>query len=108
MASDKIVQLTAQNFGESIASGTTLVDFWAGWCRPCKMIAPIVDQIADEYADKLAVAKVDIDAHGALAQQFGVMSIPTLMLFQNGVPVDTIIGVVPKAEIASMIARHIG
>ena len=79
------VHLTKTDFGEKIKTGIALVDFWAEWCGPCKMAAPVIDQLSDEYAGKVLIGKVDVDAEGELAQKFGVMSIPTVILFKDGV-----------------------
>ncbi len=84
-----------------------LVDFWAEWCGPCKMIAPIVDEIADEYDGKLRVAKVDADANQDILINYGIMGIPTLILFKGGEAVERITGFKPKAKIVSKIAAHI-
>ncbi len=82
-----------------------LVDFWATWCGPCRAIAPSVEQIAQEYAGKAKVYKVDIDAEGSLATQFNVMSIPALLVFKGGKVVDQMVGAAPKATIAQMLDR---
>ncbi len=84
-----------------------LVDFWAEWCGPCKMIAPIVDEIASEYAGKLRVAKVDADANQTIIMNYGIMGIPTLILFKGGQPVERITGFKPKGKIVNTIAAHI-
>ncbi|MBY6539187.1 thioredoxin [Rhodococcus sp. BP-349] len=76
-----------------------LVDFWATWCGPCKMVAPVLEEIAGEHADKITVAKLDIDANPQAARDFKVMSIPTMILFQNGEPVKTIVGAKGKAAL---------
>lgn len=91
-----ILHLTKKDFDSTIGSGTTLVDFWAGWCMPCKMLAPVIEEIAEEYADRIKTAKVDVDAEGELALQYGVMSIPTVILFRNGQEVKRLVGVQPK------------
>lgn len=91
--SDLVKELTAANFTNTIASGTVLVDFWAPWCGPCKMQAPILDKVAAKVGDKVVIAKVNVDEAPALAAQFGVRSIPTLILFKNGQKVRDFIGV---------------
>ncbi|MEK6443386.1 thioredoxin [Pseudonocardia sp. T1-2H] len=85
-----------------------LVDFWATWCGPCKMVAPVLDEIAGEHAETLTVAKLDIDANPATARDYQVMSIPTMILFKNGEPVKQIVGAKPKAALLSDLSDHIG
>lgn len=103
MASDKTVALTKDNFEEELKSGYVLVDFWAEWCTPCKMLNPIIDEIAEEMSGKLKVASLDVDSNPELSQQFGVQSIPTIILFKDGQPVDRSIGAVPKDNLVSFI-----
>jgi len=86
----------------------TVVDFWAVWCGPCKMIAPILDDIASEYEGKLQVAKLDVDHNGESAMKYGVMSIPTLILFKAGQPVERIVGFMPKEKLLARIKPHLG
>lgn len=74
-----------------------LVDFWADWCAPCKMIAPVVEQLADEFDGKVKIAKMDIDSNTKVAAEYGIRGIPTLLIFNDGNPVDQVVGVVPKA-----------
>lgn len=81
-----------------------LVDFWATWCGPCKMVAPVLEEIAGEHADKLTIAKLDIDANPNTARDYQIMSVPTMMLFQGGKPVKTIVGAKPKAAILNDLA----
>jgi len=88
-------------------AGTVLIDMWAAWCGPCRMVAPIVEQIANDNDGKLTVAKLNIDEYGAEAVKLGVMSIPTLILFKDGEEVDRLIGAHPKASIQAMINKHI-
>ena len=87
---------------------TVLVDFWAEWCGPCKMISPIVDEIADEMKSKLKVVKVNVDNSQELAMKYGIMSIPTLLIFKNGQPVDQVVGAMPKAQLLSKLKSHTG
>src|SRR5262249_10291201 len=82
-------------------------DFWAAWCGPCRAVAPLVDQLAAEYRGKLKVGKFDIDAHQNVPQKYGVMSIPTLLLFKNGQVTDQIVGAVPKSKLDAMVKRAI-
>ncbi len=88
--------------------GVTVVDFWAGWCGPCHMIAPIVEEIAEEYDGRVKVAKLDVDANQNTTARFAVRSIPSILLFKNGRHVDTMVGVVPKAHIVEKIEQHLG
>ncbi|KKS32958.1 MAG: Thioredoxin [Candidatus Amesbacteria bacterium GW2011_GWA2_42_12] len=86
------VNLTKADFYTQIKSGVALVDFWAVWCGPCKMAGPVIDELSIEYAGKVLVGKVDVDSEGELAQKFGVMSIPTVILFKDGVEVARQVG----------------
>jgi thioredoxin 1 len=89
------------------ATGLVLVDFWAEWCGPCRMIAPILDQIAIEYAGKLTITKMDVDANTQTPMRFNVRSIPSLLFFKGGKHVDTVVGAVPKAHLVGKITQHI-
>ncbi len=89
------------------ASIPTIVDFWAVWCAPCIRIAPILEEIAAEYDGQLQVAKLDVDGNTETAMKYGVMGIPTLILFKNGAPVEQITGLMPKAQILSKIEPHL-
>ena len=100
-----VIELTKDNFNTETAQGKVLIDFWASWCGPCKMLSPIVDEIADEAPDGLKVCKVNIDDCPELAQQFQVMSIPTLIVMQDGKPVASSVGVRPKQKILQMLAE---
>lgn len=101
--SDKVKDLTAANFTNTVASGTVLVDFWAPWCGPCKMQTPILEKVADKIGDKAVIAKVNVDESPALAAQFGVRSIPTLILFKNGQKVRDFIGVQQEAALIEVL-----
>ncbi len=105
MASDKVVHLTADNFEEEVENSSlpVLVDFWAVWCGPCKMIAPIIDQLADEFDGKVKIAKLNVDENRELAMRFKVMSITTLMLFKNGEVVNKMVGARTKAELVKLL-----
>ena len=87
--------------------GLVLVDFWAEWCGPCRVIAPILDQIAVEYAGKLKITKMDVDANQQTPMRFNVRSIPSLLFFKGGKHVDTVVGAVPKAHLVGKITQHI-
>lgn len=102
-------QLTDATFDETIggANEPVLVDFWAEWCGPCKMIAPILDEIASEQAGKLTIAKLNIDDNPAAAQRFGVMSIPTLILFQDGQPKKTLVGAKGKGQLLEELSEFL-
>ncbi len=107
--SDKIVQLTDDCFEEDVlqASGLVLVDFWAEWCGPCKMIAPVLDDIAEEYQDKLTIGKLNIDQNSGTPPKYGVRGIPTLLLFKNGEMVDTKVGALSKTQLKEFIDKNL-
>ena len=103
------VQVTDASFAGEIeqADGLVLVDFWASWCGPCLVVAPVLEQLAGEYAGRAKVAKVDVDANQRTAMRFNVRSIPSILFFKNGRHVDTVIGAVPKATLEGKIKQHL-
>ena len=102
---ENMVDITNLNFDEKVVNSElpVLIDFWAEWCAPCRMLVPALEAVAEKYAGKAVIAKVDIDKQVELAQRFGVMSIPTLLLFKDGEVANKAVGVVGKEKIGSMI-----
>ena len=107
--SEKISNLTPESFKAAINSSTTpvLVDFWAPWCGPCKAIAPTLEELANELDGKLKIAKVNIDDNDAVAAEFGVRAIPTMILFKGGKVAETLVGMMPKAALKAKLAAHV-
>ena len=107
--SDKIVHTTDGNFDADVLQNDkpVLIDFWAEWCGPCKMIAPILDEAADEYADKLQIVKLNIDENPNMAQKFGIRSIPTLMIFKDGAPQAQKLGAMSKSQLTEFLDTNI-
>ena len=104
----KAIEITDANFEEVIASDKpVLVDFWAEWCGPCKMIGPVVEELASEYEGKAVVGKVDVDNNPAVSAKFGIRSIPTLLVFKGGEIVDKQIGAVPKSILAQKLDAQV-
>lgn len=103
------IEITDANFAEEVEKSNVpvLIDFWAVWCGPCRMIAPIVDELAGEYQGKAKIGKVDVDNNPMIANKFGIRSIPTLYIFKDGVAVDQIVGVVPKGSIVEKLNSHL-
>jgi thioredoxin 1 len=105
----KPAEVTDKTFEQVVlnASLPTVVDFWAVWCGPCKMIAPVLEEIASEYDGELQITKLDVDHNNQTAMQYGVMSIPTLILFKNGQPVERIVGFMPKQKLLSKLTPYL-
>lgn len=105
VASDKVVTFTTGNWASEVEQSATpvVVDFWAAWCGPCRMIAPIVEELAGEYEGKVKIGKLNVDENQAVAAKYGVMSIPTLLVFKNGQPVERVVGFVPKKDLKAKI-----
>ncbi|MCL7451961.1 MAG: thioredoxin [Anaerolineae bacterium] len=105
----KPFNVTDDTFEEVVlgADIPTVVDFWAVWCGPCKMIAPVLEELAEEYSDRLQVAKLDVDNNNASAMKYGVMSIPTLILFKDGNAAERIVGFLPKEKLLKKLEPHL-
>lgn len=105
-----VLELTQDNFQEEVLEKDrpVLVDFTATWCGPCRLIAPVVEQLADEFADQVSVGRLDIDQHGPLASQYGVMAVPTLIVFKGGEPVHRAVGVQSKEQLAEKLREVLG
>jgi len=105
----KPVEVTDANFATEIeeAKGLAIVDFWAAWCGPCRVVAPVIDELAREYAGKVKVAKLDVDSNQRTTVRFNVRSIPSILFFRDGKHVDTVIGAVPKQHLERKIEEHL-
>lgn len=98
-----VPEFTSNNFDDQVKDGVTLIDFWAEWCGPCKMIGPLIEELAGEYDGRANVGKINIDDEGDLAVRFGVQSIPTLLILKNGEEAQRFIGVTKKADLAAAL-----
>lgn len=109
MAGGKPIEVTDANFADEIeqGEGLAIVDFWAEWCGPCRMVAPVVEELASEYAGQVKVAKLDVDSNYQTAARFNVRSIPSILFFKDGRHVDTVVGAVPKPHLERKIQEHL-
>ena len=110
MASDKTIEITDSNFDSEVLQSDkpVLVDFWAEWCMPCRMLAPTIDELADEYEGKVKVGKLDTDANRDVSMKYGISAIPTIILFKNGEVEKKFVGMTPKSEFASALDEAAG
>jgi len=109
MASENVITFTNENFENEVLKSDKLVvvDFWAQWCGPCRSLAPIIDEIADDYNGKVKVGKINVDEQGELTAKYRIMSIPTLMFFKDGQVVEKMVGARPKSDITDVIDRNL-
>jgi len=102
-----IITFTTDNFAAETKKGVVMVDFWATWCMPCKAMAPVIEEIAGQTIGKVKVGKVDIDKNGPIANQFGIQSIPTVLIFKDGLLVETFVGVQSKAALVNALSKYV-
>jgi len=109
VSDESLLNVTDENFEDEVIGSElpVLVDFWAVWCGPCRMVAPFVEQIAEEYKDRLKVAKLNVDENQSVPAKYGIMSIPTLLLFKGGELQETIVGALPKDKIVAAVSKHL-
>jgi len=105
----QVIELNEANFDEALGKATVpvIVDFWAGWCAPCRVMKPVMEALAKEFAGRAGFGKIDVDQNQALARRYGVMSIPNFVLFKNGKPVDRAVGAVGRRGLETMLRRHL-
>lgn len=108
MATEKVLTINGENFEKSVTSSSTpvLVDFWAPWCGPCRMIAPVIDELAEEFEGKVVFGKVNVDDEAEISSRFKIMSIPTMILFKEGQVLDKIVGARSKNELSDFIKKN--
>ncbi|NIR44057.1 MAG: thioredoxin [Gemmatimonadetes bacterium] len=104
-----VMEVTDETFANEVegVEGLAMVDFWAAWCGPCRLVSPIVDELAQEYAGKVKVAKVDVDASQRTAMRFNIRSIPSILFFKDGEHVDTVMGAVPRQVLEGKLQQHL-
>lgn len=102
-----VLHLTEEAFDKAIGQGVALVDFWATWCGPCKMLAPVIEELGEKYDGTATIAKVDVDAEPGLAGRYGVMSIPTVILFKDGVEIDRKVGFMPAGAYTEILDENL-
>nr|UNJ15537.1 thioredoxin [Cyanidiaceae sp.] len=103
------IQVTDFSFEKEVVNSEklVLVDFWAPWCGPCRMIAPVIDELAQEYSEQVKIVKINTDENPSISAEYGIRSIPTLMIFKNGKRVDTVIGAVPKSTLTNALKKYL-
>lgn len=102
-----VQEITDQSFTDKIASGVVMVDFWAPWCGPCRMVAPVLEDLQKEMGEKVSIVKMNVDENPETAMKFGITSIPTLMVFKNGEIVDRAVGAAPKEHYKTILGKHV-
>ncbi|HSJ25353.1 MAG TPA: thioredoxin [Longimicrobiales bacterium] len=105
----KVAELTDATFASQVQAGAglTVVDFWAPWCGPCRFVAPVIEELAQEYDGRVTFSKLNVDDAPQTAAEYGIRSIPTIGIFKDGTPIDGVVGAVPKASLAALIEKHL-